>query len=94
MRRIFRPLYGYQLRRYTKYKNRRKKVLPYREKTHSSAFQNNQIFSLNEEKSLSDEVMPLRFGTSVAVTASFGMIAASVILRRLAKGEEKNEKGF
>ncbi len=43
--------------------------------------------SSNEREDLSFDTASLRFGTSVAVTASFGMTAASVVLRRLAKNQ-------
>ncbi len=38
------------------------------------------------------ETDSLRFGTSVTVTASFGMVAASVVLRRLAERESRKEE--
>lgn len=43
------------------------------------------------EESVSAETDALRFGTSVTVTASFGMVAASVVLRRLAENANRKE---
>ncbi|WAW10475.1 tRNA threonylcarbamoyladenosine dehydratase [Oxalobacter vibrioformis] len=44
-----------------------------------------------EERALA-ETDSLRFGTSVTVTASFGMVAASVVLRRLAENANRKEE--
>lgn len=41
---------------------------------------------------VSAETDSLRFGTSVTVTASFGMVAASVVLRRLAESANRQEE--
>ncbi len=52
--------------------------------------ENNKILSLDQEESVSDETTSLRFGTSVAVTASFGMVAASVVMQKLSRGKQEN----